>query len=172
MLIFLLLDARPALGSGPDQRPAWKKFVQLDWVGSAITIAFATILCLALQYGGVTKAWDSPAVIALLVMIPVSFGVLIAWTLFIGPERAMLPLRFLKRRTIVGASFAGFFGWALFMAAVSYLAIEYQAVDGRTATQSGVDLLSMIVVQTVLIVASGKLVQKVGRYKPLILAGM
>lgn len=72
VLIFLLLASRPALGSGMDKRPTWLKFVQLDWVGTGITICFATIISLAFQYGGVQKPWNSGSVIALLVMIPVS----------------------------------------------------------------------------------------------------
>lgn len=71
----------------------------------------------------------------------------------------MLPLRFLKRRTMIGTSGVAFFGWGVFMVAVQMLAIFYQAVNGRSATNSGVDLLSMIVVQTVLIVIFGRLIQ-------------
>lgn len=55
-----------------------------------------------------------------------------------------------------GAAGVGFFGWMTFMAAVNYLAVVFQAVYGDSATGSGVDLLSLIVVQTVIIVLMGK----------------
>lgn len=117
-------------------------------VAVAIIMCFTTIVCLAFQYGGVQRDWNSGSVIALLVLIPVSvssppviltyqipdsersltlqFGVLIAWTHFIGPERAMIQLRFFKRRTIIAACGVGFGGWGTMMVAVQMLAIQYQ----------------------------------------------
>lgn len=61
-------------------------------------------LCLGLQWGGVEKAWDSASVVVLLVMIPVSMTALVAWSIFLGPQRAMIPLELLKRRTILGSA--------------------------------------------------------------------
>jgi MFS family permease len=91
------LKARPPLGAAHDKRSLLTKIIQIDWVGLALAICFTTIICLALEYGGVTKAWNDPAVIALFVLIPVSLGILVAWTLWLGPQRAMLPLGLLKR---------------------------------------------------------------------------
>ena len=61
-------------------------------------------LCLGLQWGGVEKAWDSASVVVLLVMITVSMTALVAWSIFLGPQRAMIPLELLKRRTILGSA--------------------------------------------------------------------
>lgn len=96
------LETRPALGSKADSRPYWRKLVLLvDWVSPVVALGFFCCSCLAFQCGGVTQAWSSGTVIALLVMIPVSLGVLVAYTVWLGQERAMLPLYFFRRRTIM-----------------------------------------------------------------------
>lgn len=99
--IFFFLEARPALGAASDDRPFWKKCVQLDWVGTAITMCHTVCITLGLEYGGVQKSWKDGSVVTLLVMIPVSFGLLVGWTMWIGEKRAMVPLRFMKRRVIL-----------------------------------------------------------------------
>ncbi|CDZ98787.1 Predicted transporter (major facilitator superfamily) [Phaffia rhodozyma] len=171
VLITLLFKAAPALGAGNDSRTFMRKILGLDWVGTAITIAHTACISLAFQYGGVDYAWGNARVIVLLIMIPVTLAIFCAWTLYIGPEKAMFPIRFLRRRVIIGASLTGFFGWMTFMAVVYYLSITFQAIYGTSATKAGVDLLSMIVVQTVLIVMIGRVVAKTGHYKYLICFG-
>lgn len=104
--IHSFLQARPALGAAFDKRSLLTKIIQIDWVGLAISICFTTIICLGLEYGGVTKPWDDPSVIALLVLIPVSLGVLVAWTLWLGPDRAMLPIGLLRRFAFLRSFFA------------------------------------------------------------------
>ncbi|KAL7413029.1 major facilitator superfamily domain-containing protein [Mrakia frigida] len=171
LCILFLLKPRPPLGAGNDSRSLLTKIVQLDWVGVGIALASTVCICLAFQYGGVEKAWNSASVIVLFVMIPVSLGLLVAWEFWLGPERAMIPLALFKRRTIIGCAGAAGFGWLSFMAVVLYISISFQAVNGHSATRAGTDLLPMIVVQTVLIVAMGRIVAKFGRYKWIIVAG-
>jgi hypothetical protein len=109
------LPASPPLGAAADPRPLWLKVLQLDFLGTAIAIAFNVCLSLGLQYGGVERSWDSASVIVLLVLVPVLGALLVGWSMWLGPQRAMLPVSLLKRRSIVGAAFAATFGWAAFM---------------------------------------------------------
>lgn len=103
-------QARPPMGSasGEDQRSIGVKILQLDWVALFITTGLTVCICLAFQYGGVEYPWGSARVIVLLVMIPVSIALLVLWTLWLGPKRAMLPIRLLTRRGIVAPIVVGF----------------------------------------------------------------
>jgi MFS family permease len=81
--------------------------LQLDPLGTATILAALVCLLLAMQWAGATKAWDSAAVIACLVL----FGVLT--TIFYGiqfwmKERASLVPRILVNQTIIGISIFAF----------------------------------------------------------------
>jgi hypothetical protein len=150
-------EARPPLGAraNEDQRSLLRKIVELDWIALIISIGLTVCICLAFQYGGVDYAWSNARVIVLLVMIPVSVALLVLWTIWLGPKRAMLPIALLTRRAIVAPIIVSFvsyvavlvdctdwlkMGWSSFMVLVSWLSIEFQAVTGKTATQAGIYL--------------------------------
>lgn len=71
----------------------------MDLIGTSLVLAAVTCLLLALQWGGVTKAWSDSEVIGTLV----GFGLITI--LFVGVEwwqgdRALLLARVLKRREV------------------------------------------------------------------------
>lgn len=168
-MITFVLPVSPPLGAASDPRPLYLKFLRLDWVGTIISLGLAVTITLGLQYGGVDKAWDSAAVIILLVAYVVANVLLVAWTMWLGPERALVPIEFFKDRSILGAIITGFFGHMAYMvslidvslgllsprlgsaliryaclilqAVVLYLSISYQSVNGHSATKAGIDLL-------------------------------
>ena len=84
------------------------KILHLDLIGATILIAAVCCLLLALQWGGITLAWNSSQVIGLFVgfgMLILVF-ILIQWRL---EEKATIPLRFLRQRSIImGACFSFF----------------------------------------------------------------
>lgn len=45
-------------------RDIWNQTLALDWLGGGLVLASVTSLVLALNWGGNTKPWSSPAVIA------------------------------------------------------------------------------------------------------------
>lgn len=147
-----------------------KDFILLDWVGCALSMAWACTFILWLQWGGVTKKWNDGSVIACLVLSFVLMPVFVAWEWFVG-ERAMFKLHLLKRRTIVGAGLVLFFLFAVFMLEVYYLSIAFQAVYNNSATAAGVKLLPFILVQVFTLMASSRIIGRIGRFKYIIVAG-
>lgn len=97
-LVILLFFQTPA-ASKPVKASWLEKFLQMDPLGTFTIMAAIICYLLALQWGGVTKPWNSGSVIATLVM----FGVLliafavIEWRL---GDRAMLQRSLLGRREI------------------------------------------------------------------------
>ncbi len=73
--------------------------VKCDWVGGAMSMAWAVCLILALQWGGITKPWNDGGVIACLVLFAVLPFVFVLYERWLG-EHAMFKLALLKRRTI------------------------------------------------------------------------
>ena len=53
----------------PTTRPQKSHWRELDYVGAFLSVAMVTLLLLPLQWGGNTRPWNDPLVIALLVAV-------------------------------------------------------------------------------------------------------
>lgn len=58
------INLLPRYDGKPDYRGTLVKLVTIDWVSTLFTLGFVTCLGIGLQWGGVTKEWNSAAVIA------------------------------------------------------------------------------------------------------------
>ena len=65
--IVLVIACLPNLP--PTDRSDGSKWRELDYVGAFLSIAMVTLLLLPLQWGGNTRPWSDPLVIALLVVV-------------------------------------------------------------------------------------------------------
>jgi hypothetical protein len=99
--IGFLLKAQPPPTNPHFPRPGWRKFLDLDWVGTILCVGMTTCLLLPLQEGGNTKPWSDPTVYALFPVFGVLLAAFIGWEWRMGP-RAILPLAMFKRRTQIG----------------------------------------------------------------------
>lgn len=64
--VSLLLKASPPLGADlakQNLRGMLEQTLHMDWLGGGLVLASVTCLVLALNFGGVTMPWNSPAVI-------------------------------------------------------------------------------------------------------------
>jgi hypothetical protein len=80
-----------------------EKILQMDLPGAGLIMAAVICYVLALQDGGVTKAWNSPVIIGLLVgfvLITIAFGIVE----YLQKERALLLPRLMKDRTMLVCS--------------------------------------------------------------------
>ncbi|TVY84980.1 Efflux pump roqT [Lachnellula suecica] len=165
LFILLFLPSTPPPQSDKDWKEKVKSF---DLIGTFFLIPGIICLLLALQWGGAKYPWDNARIIALFVV----FGVLMA--VFIGVEfwqkdRATIPLRILKDRNILGAVWFGIcMGGALFIFTY-YLPIWFQAIQGVSATQSGIRNLPSILGLVVFAMIGGGLVTAVGYYTPFLI---
>jgi hypothetical protein len=79
---------------------------QLDMIGLALIVGACTCFILALQWGGVSKSWNSGAVIGTLVAFAVFMILFVIEQWWLG-ENAMVHSLIIKRRTIwVGSMFS------------------------------------------------------------------
>ncbi|KAF5976071.1 major facilitator (MFS1) transporter [Fusarium coicis] len=142
-----------------------EKLLQMDFIGTALVMGASLSLLLALQYGGVTRAWNSSVVIGLLVGFVLMIIALIVVEIWLG-ERAMLTPRLILQRTVwVNALWSFFFAGSYFIT-LYYLPIYFQSIDNQSPIGSGVRNIPLIALFSVATFASGKAITKTGTAAP------
>lgn len=145
-----------------------QKVSQLDLPSNLIFIPALTSLFLALSWAGTKYPWDSATVVGLLV----TFALLLAAFAYNQVRRgdaAALPLRVIRRRTVI----AGF----IFIACANstgnvleyYLPTYYQVVRGYSPSQSGYMMFPIIIGATIGSIAHGVGTSALGHYAPFML---
>lgn len=100
-LVFFALFPKPT--TPRPQASLKEKLLQLDLLGTILVVASIICYFLALQWGGVSKAWGSADVVGTLVgcvLLAIAFGV-VQW--FLGPRASIIP-RILAQRYVAGGS--------------------------------------------------------------------
>lgn len=124
VMIFLQIFLR-VKGTENEKRnlPLKKKLMRMDTVGCLLSIGAITCLVLALQWGGQSMPWKSSTVIGLFAgsgILVCLFGYL---QLKLG-DRATIPIRILRKRSILGGA-----GVLFFLGASTYLVCFKEARD-------------------------------------------
>jgi MFS transporter, DHA2 family, glioxin efflux transporter len=84
-----------------------EKILQMDIIGTATILVSIVLLVLALQWGGVTKAWNSSAIVGTVVGFAIVLTIFIANEWYQG-ERSLLAPSVLRRRHIWVGCIYGF----------------------------------------------------------------
>jgi len=118
----------------------------------------------------------------------IAFALIQVWL----PEQAMLPPRLFVQRSIVSGfwtslcigahqtlfrEYRPYFGWTMLSRAnartpVYYLPIWFHAIDGKSAVESGVDLLPMVLPIAAVSITNGQLISRIGYYTPSLILGV
>lgn len=149
----------------PAEAPFREKMLQLDPIGIVFVLSAVICYILALQWGGLTKAWNSSTIIGLFI----GFGLLLICFCidqWYQGERAMLPLRLLKDRYIWHGMLYSFTIAGTYFLVLYFLPIYFQVIDNVSPIQSGVRNLPLILAITIATVTSGIGVTVTGRPLP------
>ncbi|KAF7852940.1 hypothetical protein EAF04_010817 [Stromatinia cepivora] len=151
--------------------PVWDGLKAVDWLGSLLIIGGTLMILLGLEFGGVTKPWNSATVICLII-----FGILVAGLFVINEWKfaryPVMPLRLFKHASNVAALGVCFCHGFVFIAASYYLPLYFQAVLGATPLLSGVYLLPFALSLSLTSAATGVFIKKTGKYLPPIYFGL
>lgn len=159
----------PAAAAPP--KVSWgEKLLQLDPVGVALAMGALTSFILALQYGGVTHAWNSSVVIGLLVGFFAITATLVAWEIWLGDYAMMLP-RLYKQRSLSFTAPYQFFFMGSYIVLLYYLPIYFQSILGASPIRSGVNNLPLVLAASVFALAGGAVVMKTGRAQQVMFVG-
>ncbi|KAI8050030.1 major facilitator superfamily domain-containing protein [Thamnidium elegans] len=148
-----------------------EKLKRVDYAGTMIVLAFATLFLLALNFGGQTFPWKSAAVIIPLVLSVLLVGLLVIVESKYAKE-PLMPPRLFKNRSVVSVLITNWFFGMTFFAALYYLPVYFQVVRNDSAMWSGIRLIPMQMVTCVLSTFAGFFISKKGVYRPLIIIGM
>ncbi|KAI0863011.1 MFS general substrate transporter [Xylaria cubensis] len=147
----------------------WEQIRRLDPLGTFFFVPSIVTLLIALQWGGSTYAWSNWRIIVLFGL----FGILLiafAGVQVFLPKTATVPVRIIRRRSILAATVFMFALAGSFLMVIYYLPLWFQVVKGATATQSGIYTLPFVLSLVVASTLSGAFTQKVGYYVPAMIA--
>jgi EmrB/QacA subfamily drug resistance transporter len=141
----------------------------IDYAGTALLVASATLLVLLTSLGGTTYAWGSAPIIGM------GVAAVVTGAAFVLVERRaaepLLPLHLFRNRVFSASSAIGLVvGFAMF-GALTYLPQYMQIVKGSSPTLSGLRLLPMMAGVLLTSIVTGRLITRWGRYKVFPIAG-
>lgn len=142
---------------------------RVDFSGNAFLVASITSILLALTWGGGEQAWSSWRTI-----LPLVLG-LLGLPLFLLYETRVpeptTPLRLYSNRTSFVGLWCAFIHNMLVFWILFALPIYFQAVMRFSAFRSGISILPTAAVCMPFTIISGGIMTKIGRYRPLLMAG-
>ncbi|KAJ9500914.1 hypothetical protein H2202_003472 [Exophiala xenobiotica] len=147
----------------PNKTPFKEQLHQLDPLGTFVLIPAVTCLLLALQWGGTKYSWSNARIIVLLILsgiLLILFGYIQHWR----QERATIPPRIIKNRSVASGMAYVFCSGSGMMTASYFLPIWFQAIKGASAVHSGIMFLPAILGLTVSSMFAGFATRKIGYY--------
>ena len=137
--------------------------VRIDWWGAATVILAVAPLLLVAEKGR-EWGWNSGGAVACYILGAVGIVAFIITERLMGDD-ALIPLKLFKSATFSMATVLGVLvGFGMF-GAISTVPLYLQLVKGSTPTESGFQLLPMILGLMIASIVSGQLISRTGRYK-------
>ncbi|KAI1078845.1 MFS general substrate transporter [Whalleya microplaca] len=171
IVIFLFVRIQQSSNQSNRDLPLKSKLQHMDILGTILFLGAVCCLLLVLQWGGQTYPWKDSRCIGLFV----GFGALTVcfcfWQWKQG-ERAIIPLRILRKRSICMGALVLFFLGMSSLTYAYYLPIYFQSVQGVSTVESGVRFIALVLPQIVGLVVVGGLVTRWGYYVPYMILGV
>ncbi|KAK4214761.1 putative HC-toxin efflux carrier [Rhypophila decipiens] len=150
---------------------SWRQMLeQFDPIGTTLLISSLVCFVLAMQWGGISKAWGSADVVGVLVgwfVMSVAFAVN-EW--FQG-DKAFIVYRLLRNRDIAVCCGFIFFMMCGNQALYYNLPVYFQAIGGDSAMASGLKFIPTILCTSTVTFLTVVLIGKYNLYQPFLIAG-
>jgi EmrB/QacA subfamily drug resistance transporter len=141
----------------------------VDWAGTALLIAAVVPLLLGLTLDKHVYPWSSPLVVGLFTVAVLATGLLLL--VETRADSPVIPLDLFRNRTFTVVCAASLLIGASFFAAIFFISIFMVNVVGVSATAAGSTLIPLTFSLVAGAVTSSMIVQWLGRYKWIIMAG-
>jgi EmrB/QacA subfamily drug resistance transporter len=141
---------------------------KIDFAGAGLLLTTFVPLLLALSWGG-TAGWHSPRILGLFVLSAVSLAAFLLVEARVA--NPIISLSLFKNRTFATANLSAFLMFMAFMGMVAFLPLYMQLGLGMPAAKSGLAMTPLTLGLILAATASGFLVNKLGRYKAVMVGG-
>ncbi|WP_405464712.1 MFS transporter [Streptomyces jietaisiensis] len=149
--------------------PKKRAQTRIDYLGAGLLTLGITSIVLVTTWGGTEYAWGSARIMELIgIGVAALVGFLFWQTKAAEP---IMPLHIFRNRNFSLMSIIGFITGFVMFGAVLFLPLYQQAVQGASATNSGLLLLPMLGAMLVVSMVAGRVTTNSGRYKVFPLAG-
>ncbi|MFJ4922247.1 MDR family MFS transporter [Streptomyces sp. NPDC088725] len=136
---------------------------KVDYLGAALLTVGITSIVLVTTWGGTEYAWSSARILELIALGVVS----LAGFIFVQTKAAepIMPLHIFRNRNFTLMSVIGFVTGFVMFGATLFLPLFQQAVQGASATNSGLLLLPMLLAMMAISLVAGRVTTSTGKYK-------
>ncbi|MEW2318096.1 MDR family MFS transporter [Streptomyces bauhiniae] len=141
----------------------------IDYLGVVLLTVGITAIVLVTTWGGTEYAWTSARIMELTALGVVSLVGFVFWQT--KAAEPVLPLHIFKSLNFTLMSLIGFVTGFVMFGATLFLPLYQQAVQGASATNSGLLLLPMLGAMLVTSMVAGRVTTNSGRYKVFPVAG-
>jgi EmrB/QacA subfamily drug resistance transporter len=141
----------------------------IDWLGATLLPVAVIPLLLGLTLDKAAYPWGSPLILGLFGLAAVTTALFLFVELRVASP--IIPLDLFRNRTFAVVSGVSVLNGAAFFAAILFLSIFMVNVVGVSATAAGTTLIPLTMGLVVGSLVASFLVQRIGRYKPIIITG-
>ncbi|OLN84920.1 Multidrug resistance protein fnx1 [Colletotrichum chlorophyti] len=134
---------------------------RIDFFGVFLTISFLVLLLLGLNAGGNLVPWVHPLPLTTIPLSVVAFVGFLVWESRV--KQPIIPVRLLYNRTILAACLTNLLCTMVMMMAIFYVPL-YLQVNGLSATEAGLRILTSPLGVSVTSIAAGYIMKKTGKY--------
>ncbi|MFE1286207.1 MDR family MFS transporter [Streptomyces sp. NPDC058751] len=143
--------------------PKKRSETRIDYLGAVLLTVGITAIVLVTTWGGSEYDWASPQIMELIGLGVAALVGFVFWQT--KAAEPIVPLHIFRSRNFTLMSIIGFItGFAMFGATL-FLPLYQQAVQGASATNSGLLLLPMLGAMLVTSMVAGRVTTATGRYK-------
>lgn len=145
------------------QLPKKRAKAGIDYLGVLLLTVGITSVVLVTTWGGTEYAWGSARILQLSFLGVVALVGFVFWQT--RAAEPVIPLHIFRSRNFTLMSVIGFIAGFVMFGATLFLPLYQQAVQGASATNSGLLLLPMLGAMLVTSMVAGRVTTTTGRYK-------
>ncbi|HEV8575271.1 MAG TPA: MDR family MFS transporter [Dehalococcoidia bacterium] len=152
----------------PNIRPLARP--KLDYRGIVLLLSTVVPLLLAFSWAGSRYDWVSPQVIGFFAWAAV--GLVVFTYAELRTEEPLLPMSLFRNRVFAVSALVTLISGVAMMGSFFYIPLFVQGVIGRSATNSGLVVMPMMIAMAIASAIAGQLMSRLGRYRLLGILGL
>ncbi|KAH7100050.1 MFS general substrate transporter [Auriculariales sp. MPI-PUGE-AT-0066] len=147
-----------------------EKFLKIDYMGSALTVASSVLILVGLNWGGVTYPWASAAVLVPMLVGGLVFALFVVWEGRFA-KVPIIPLGIFKYPTVVGMCICILMSGMTMFTMMYFIPQFFQLVRGATYLHASLIAMAFLAPISAVVFVAGQISTRTGHYRWLIIVG-